>query len=126
MTPELQKIIAEATPPLQVLLIETRQLILTVYPLVTEVPWVRQKTIGYGIGPKKMSQHFCWIALYKQYLNLGFNYGTSLPDPQGLLEGNGKLLRHVPIRQLADLQQPGLVILLEAALQDIQTKHGGP
>jgi hypothetical protein len=31
-------------------------------PGVTEVPWVAQKSAGYGVGPKKMSEHFCYIA----------------------------------------------------------------
>jgi hypothetical protein len=27
-------------------------------------------------------------------VNLGFNYGAELPDPEGLLQGPGKLMRH--------------------------------
>jgi len=36
-----------------------RKLIIEVYPDVVEVPWPKQKIIGYGVGPKKMSEHFC-------------------------------------------------------------------
>ncbi len=46
---------------------------------------------GYGIGPKKMSEHFCYIALNEDYVNFGFNQGADLPDPKGLLEGSGKM-----------------------------------
>jgi hypothetical protein len=42
-------------------------------------------------------------------------YGADLPDPEGLLEGGGKLLRHVKIRSLEDLEQPALRNLIEEA-----------
>lgn len=32
-----------------------RAMIIDVYPEVVEVPWPKQKIVGYGIGPKKMS-----------------------------------------------------------------------
>jgi hypothetical protein len=34
-------------------------------PDVVEVPWPRQRVIGYGVGPKKMSEHFCYVAVHK-------------------------------------------------------------
>jgi hypothetical protein len=94
----------------------TRSLIVDVYPEVVEIPWPRQNVAGYGIGPKKMSEHFCYIALYKDHLNLGFNQGAELPDPEGLLEGPGKMLRHTKIAESEDLHNPALRRLLEAAL----------
>ena len=63
----------------------TRALILSVMPDVVEVPWPRQRVIGYVVGPKKMSEHFCYIATHRDQVNLGFNYGAELPDPEGLL-----------------------------------------
>ncbi len=93
----------------------TRSLIFDVYPEVVEVPWPRQNVACYGIGPKKMSEHFCYIALHKNHVNLGFNQGAELPDPEGLLEGPGKMLRHTKITEPEDLQDPALRRLLEAA-----------
>jgi len=93
----------------------TRALIFDVYPEVVEVPWPRQKVAGYGVGPKKMSEHFCYIALHDDHVNLGFNQGAELPDPEGLLGGPGKLMRHTKITQTEDLEDPALRRLLEAA-----------
>jgi hypothetical protein len=62
-----------------------------------------------------MSEHFCYIALHKDHINLGFNQGAELPDPEGLLEGPGKMLRHTKITSSEDLQDPALRRLLEAA-----------
>jgi hypothetical protein len=71
--------------------------------------------VGYGVGPKKMSEHFCHITFHKNHVNLGFNYGSELPDPEGLLQGSGKLFRHVKITTPEDLSNPALRRLLEVA-----------
>ena len=77
--------------------------------------------IGYGVGPKKMSEHFCYLAVQRDHVNLGFNFGAELPDPEGLLAGPGKLLRHVKITSDKDLARPALRRLLEIA-----TRHRMP
>ncbi|MFW3579461.1 DUF1801 domain-containing protein [Vagococcus fluvialis] len=86
------------TPEIQILDNDTRDLIYSVLPSVIEVIWEKQKTIGYGISPKKMSGHFCYIAFNKEHVTLGFNYGSELEDSTNLLEGVGKLMRHVKIK----------------------------
>ena len=84
-------------------------------PNVVEVPWLKQKVVGYGVGPRKMSEHFCYIAVHRTHVNLGFNYGSEIPDPEGLLQGPGKFLRHVKITTHEDLENPALRRLLEVA-----------
>lgn len=93
-----------------------RALIFDVLPATVEVVWPRQRTIGYGTGPKKMSEHFCAIAPYKRHVILVFNYGSELPDPQQLLEGSGKLFRHVRLESVDDVQRPAVRELLELAI----------
>jgi hypothetical protein len=110
-----EEIAAAFEPRVRDLAVRTRALIAEVYPEVVEVPWVRQNVVGYGVGPKKMSEHFCYIAFHKDHVNLGFNQGAELPDPEGLLEGPGKTLRHVKIAKPEDLEDPALRRLLEAA-----------
>jgi hypothetical protein len=110
-----EEIVADATPPVRDLALRTRALIREVLPDVVEVPWPRQGTIGFGVGPKKMSEHFCYVAVLPDRVNLGFNYGSELPDPEGLLHGTGKLFRHVKITSSQDLESPALRQLLEAA-----------
>lgn len=109
------EILASFDPRVRDLAVRTRALIADVYPEVVEVPWVRQNVVGYGVGPKKMSEHFCYIAFHRDHVNLGFNQGAELPDPEGLLEGPGKTLRHTKIAALGDLQNPALHRLVEAA-----------
>ena len=108
-------VIAATPPEIQALARAARALLADVMPGITEVPWARQKIAGYGVGPKKMSQHFCYIAPFKKHLNLGFMYGAHLPDRQNLLEGKGADLRHVKIRKAADLEGEGLRELIAEA-----------
>lgn len=95
-----------------------RELIIDVYPDVVEVPWPRQHIVGYGVGPKKMSEHFCYIAAYQEYVNLGFYYGASLSDRQGLLEGTGKKLRHIKVRDAEEVNSPEIRQLVELAVDE--------
>ena len=124
MTTEgFNQLIAEATPDIRELIIETKHLLEEVYPEYVEVPWVKQKTIGYGIGEKKMSEHFSWIGIYSKHIVLGFNYGTELPDPDNILEGTGKLFRHYKIRSVNDILNPALNTVLASAVQDIKQRN---
>ena len=109
------EILARFDPDVQDLAVRARSLIEDVYPDVVEVPWPRQNVVGYGVGPKKMSEHFCYIAFHNDHVNLGFNQGAELPDPAGLLAGPGKTMRHTKITEPGDLEELALRTLLEAA-----------
>lgn len=115
------EIVSQASPQVRQLAEKARSLIQKVYPAVVEVPWPKQRIIGYGVGPKKMSEHYCYISVSKNHINLGFMYGAELPDPSRLLGGEGKLLRHVRITQPEQLSDPALEELLRLA-----SKHRMP
>jgi hypothetical protein len=95
-----------------------RKLIIDFYPEVVEVPWPKQKIIGYGVGPKKMSEHFCYIGAHREHVNLGFYYGAELSDPEGLLEGTGKKLRHIKVREVEEVAQPALRHLVQSSIEE--------
>ena len=109
------EILADSTPDVRDLALQARELIRDVMPDVVEVPWPRQRIVGYGVGPKKMTEHFCYISVHKSHIDLGFNYGSELPDPEGLLQGTGKLFRHLKITTPEDLARPAVRRLLETA-----------
>ena len=92
---------------------QTRKLIYKVLPEVVEIVWIRQKNAGFGTGPKKKTEHFCWLMPATNHVNLGFNYGAELPDPKNLLKGSGKLFRHHKIKSVEDLLNPDLITLLK-------------
>jgi hypothetical protein len=86
-------------------------------PAVVRVAWPHQKTVGYGVGPKKMSEHYAYLAAHPKHVNLGCNYGARLDDG-GLLGGTGKNMRSTTVRAVADLDDPRLVPLLQAARRE--------
>jgi hypothetical protein len=102
----------------------TKALIVSVLPGVVEVAWPRLRVIGYGVGPRKMSEHFCYIGTAKRHVTLGFYYGAQLPDPAKLLEGTGKLLRHIKIVTGDQLADPAVRRLLEAASRHLPRLGG--
>lgn len=57
----------------------------------------------------------CFYMTAKEHVVFGFMRGAMLRDPQKLLEGTGKYLRHVKLRSVADVRQPGVRSLLEHA-----------
>ena len=92
---------------------QTRALIYKILPNAVEVVWIKQKNIGFGTGLKKKTEHFCWIMPASKHVTLGFNYGAELPDPKKILEGTGKLFRHIKVKSNSDLSNPDLIALLK-------------
>jgi hypothetical protein len=107
--------VAKAGANTRELAYQLRALVAEIMPDVVEVPWPRMRIASYGVGPKKMSEHFCYISAQKNDVNLGFYYGAELPDPDGLLQGTGKLLRHVKIREAKAIRGRALRRLLTVA-----------
>ncbi len=76
----------------------------------------------------KLGQSFIHIATYAGHVNVGFSRGTELDDPEGLLEGTGKLIRHVRIGSLSDLKKAPFKRLIDAAVaqgHQMAEKKGG-
>jgi hypothetical protein len=76
-------------------------------------------SIGFSFTGKPLKDGFCHIATYSTHVNLGFNRGALLPDPNRLLAGNGKLIRHITIRSEDDLNRPFVRRFLQAAIEQV-------
>ncbi len=72
-------------------------------------------TVGFGVGPKKVSEQYNYLDFHAAHISLGLYYGADLDDPSGVLVGTGKRMRSVKIASLEDLDRPGLRALLEQA-----------
>jgi hypothetical protein len=49
-------------------------------------------------------------------VDVAFEFGVLLPDPNAMLEGEGKQVRYVRIRQVQDIQTAPLIALIQAAI----------
>jgi len=95
-----------------------RRLIVDIYPDVAEVPRPAEQHASYGVGAKKDNEIFGYLCPITDYVRLGFYYGGALPDPKGLLQGEGKRLRHIKIYSLSEVGRPEIRRLLKAAVQE--------
>jgi hypothetical protein len=71
----------------------------------------------------KMKDMFCYIATNAGHVNLGFPRGASLPDPNRVLEGEGKAMRHIKFVSLRDVERPFVRRYIQAAME--QAAAGG-
>ena len=95
--------------------VAVRELVRRLHPEVIEVVWPHQGTVGWGVGPKKMSEHYAYLTIHAAHVNLGFYRGASLPDPEGLLGGSGKQMRSMRLSAPLDLDNAAVAELLRAA-----------
>lgn len=109
-------IVAMATAELKPGCHALRSLIQSLDKNCHESVWPKLRIASYGVGPKKMTQHFAYIAVQSGHINLGFYHGAALPDPAPLLEGTGKALRHIKIRNVEAATEPALGKLLRLAI----------
>jgi hypothetical protein len=110
----LADLVAAYPAEVQDLVLHTRALILECVPGAEETVDMTGRVIGYGFGPGYKGV-VCTIIPSKTGVKLGIPYGANFADPKHLLEGNGKVHRHVALRRVADLDRAGVKALLRAA-----------
>ena len=116
-------LLAQLTPEVAALVTAADDLVRRTDPDVVRVVWPHQKTVGYGVGPKKMTEHYAYLAVHPRHVNLGCNHGAHLDDG-GLLEGTGRNMRKTTVRTVDALADPRLVPRLRAARQERLTALG--
>jgi hypothetical protein len=72
--------------------------------------------IGFGYGSGYKDLVFV-ISPFTAHVNLGIVNGASLDDPDNLMEGKGKVHRHVKLRNVEQVKSPYLRDLMLQALQ---------
>ena len=65
---------------------------------------------------------FGYVNAFKAHVNVGFFRGAELADPEGLLEGTGKFMRHVKLRPECDQNAPALRRLIKSAYADMKER----
>ncbi len=67
----------------------------------------------------RLKDGFIHIATYSRHVNLGFNHGASLPDPEGVLRGTGTSVRHIRIEKGEDSKREFLGEYIRAAIEQV-------
>src|SRR5215472_14295104 len=71
-----------------------RRLIGSVAPEAHEI--IYHDALGYGPSDSGFDR-ILYVTVFEKYINLGFFFGGFLHDPEGLLLGSGKRMRHIKI-----------------------------
>ena len=65
---------------------------------------------------------FAYVNAFKAHVNVGFFRGAEIADPEGLLEGDGRFMRHVKLRPDEDIDVKALRRLIHTAHADIRRR----
>lgn len=69
---------------------------------------------------------FAYTNAFTAHVNVGFFLGAMLPDPAGLLQGDGKYMRHVKLKPGTAVDAASLQTLIEVAYLDIRARLQSP
>ncbi len=115
MSEQMDDYINSFAPELQAIIRTLRGIATKSMPEAYEM--IYHAAIGYSLTQSPFDR-ICYIAPQKNYVNLGFFFGAHLPDPQHLLVGEGKRMRHIKVRSVEDASNPALEELMKMAWKD--------
>lgn len=93
----IQKVVAGATPDLQEVVIELRNLVAEIAPGVTEKMHSRGFSYYFAEHGGPVKAGLCQVNLHTDHIRLGFIHGAFLPDPKGLLMGEPRYKKYLRI-----------------------------
>jgi hypothetical protein len=115
--PEYLKFLSPYGPRVIELALATRTLVLEEAHGAHELIYDAYNAVASGYSFTGRPSDACLhIAVYARWVNLGFNFGSQLPDPEGLLRGSGQWTRHIRIAETEDLRNPAVRSLVRSAV----------
>jgi hypothetical protein len=115
---DLDAIIARRSPEMAKLTKAVLAKLRPRFPGAVEMVYDKKNSLVIGFGPdERPSNVINSIAVYTNWINLYFFEGDTLPDPDGLLQGTGTMVRHIRVTSAADLDRPAVKALMAEALK---------
>ena len=111
----VEKILESLSPEKKELTEQLRSIVKKVLPEIEET--VKWGNITYLLN----GENLAWIIVYDEHVDLGFFRGTELNSK--LLEGTGKNLRHIKIKNKNELNEAEITRLLEKAAELEKTQE---
>lgn len=119
MTPEdqLRDFLQPYSEEIQQLLIDVRAKLKARLPDACEIIWDATNVVGCEFSwSEKGRNGFIHLPAYAKHVNLGFNQGAILTDPDGLLKGTGTKIRHITLKSIADFDDSRVQNLIDQAV----------
>jgi hypothetical protein len=101
-----------------------REIILQSLPGIQEILDEPAKMIAYAYGEKYIDM-ICTLIPSKKGLKLGFYKGNELPDPDGLLEGTGKISRYIVITDEKQIRSAAIQEMIQRAFENYKVRKSG-
>ena len=122
--PQLLGFLEAYDRPISDLALALREIILQEAPDASEsIYQVYTVAIWFGFSGK-IKDMFCYITTHAEHVNLGFPRGAMLPDPNGVLEGEGRTMRHIKFRSQRELERPFVRRYIRAAIEQVGALAG--
>ncbi len=122
--PQLLGFLEAYDRPISDLALALREIILQEAPDASEsIYQVYTVAIWFGFSGK-IKDMFCYITTHAEHVNLGFPRGATLPDPNGVLEGEGRTMRHIKFRSQRELERPFVRRYIRAAIEQVGALAG--
>ena len=123
MSRELDQIIAKQSPEMAKLTREVLAKLRPRFPGAVEMVYDKKRGMVVGFCPDdRASNVINSIGVYSRWINLYFFEGDSLPDPDGILQGTGSIVRNIRLTSAHDLDRPPVKLLMAEALKRSQPK----
>jgi Domain of unknown function (DU1801) len=117
--PELLKFLSVYDKRIAKLALKARSAVLTAAPDATEAIYDAYNAVAIGYSfTGRLKESFIHVAVYAPHVNLGFNRGAEMDDPDRVLQGDCKMIRHLTIHGPADLKKRAVARLLKDAVLD--------
>ena len=115
---QLAAFIAKFTPDIEMKTHEALAKMRARLPGAIELVYDNYNALAIGFGPtERTSDALFSLAVFPRWVSLFFAKGVGLPDPHGLLKGDGDVARHIVLTDIALLDTPPVQDLIAHALE---------
>jgi hypothetical protein len=115
---ELEGFLSKYTPEIASLARKILAKMRTRLPGAIELVYDNYNALAIGFGPtERASEAIFSIAVFPRWVSLFFFNGAKLDDPEKILEGGGKAIRHIVLEDPATLDRPAVKALMKQALE---------
>jgi len=114
---QLSKFIAKFEPKHRALIGSVRRALRKRLPTANELVWDNYNFFVVGYSPtERPSDSILSLAAASNGVGLSFYRGSTLPDPQGILQGSGKQNRFIRLESAKTLARPEVEAVIAAAV----------
>lgn len=120
---ELNRIIAKQSSEMAKLTRTVLPKLRSRFPGAVELVYDKKRGLVVGFCPdERASNVINSIGVYSKWITLYFFEGGTLPDPEGILQGSGSMVRSIRLTSADDLDRPAVKALMAEALKRAHPK----